>query len=62
VTGFSFSWHRFRSYLEKRPYPARKHLAPYTAVTFLLGILMMAGCLVEAYISPVFIKLLVPLL
>ena len=62
VTGFSFSWLRFRSYLEKRSYPARKHLFPYTAITFLLGLLMMAGCLVEAYISPVFIRLLVPLL
>lgn len=62
VTGFSFSWLRFKGYLEKRPYPASKRLLPYTAVTILLGLFMMAGCLVEAYISPVFIKLLVPYL
>ncbi len=62
VTGFSFSWFKFRGYLERKPYPAGKRLFPYTAITVLLGVLMMAGCLVEAYISPVFLKLLVPYL
>ena len=61
VTGFSFSWLKFKHYLEKKSYATGKQFLPYTAMTAMIGILVMAGCLVEAYISPVFIKLLIPL-
>ncbi len=62
VTGFSFSWLRFKSRLEKTPYPTGNRLLPYTVFNIFIGMFMMAGCLVEAYISPVFIKLLAPYL
>ena len=62
VTGFSFSWLRFKGYLKKEPYPSGRRLLFYTAVNLLLGVLLLAGCLVEAYISPVFMKLLLPYL
>lgn len=62
VTGFSFSWLRFKGYLDKRPYPLRKHALPYTLVSITMGLLMLFGSLVEAYITPVFTRLLVPML
>ncbi len=60
VTGFSFSWLRLRCRLEKRPCPLREHLAPYSMVFLLVGLLLAAAVLVEAYISPVFLKMLIP--
>lgn len=60
VTGFSFSWLRLRCYLEKRPSSLREHLGPYSMMFFLVGLLLTAAVLVEAYISPVFLKLLAP--
>lgn len=60
VTGFSFSWLRLRCYLEKRPCSLREHLGPYSLAFFLIGLLLAAAVLVETYISPVFLKLLVP--
>jgi stage II sporulation protein M len=62
VTGFSFSWLRLRCYLEKRPCSLREHLGPYSMMFFLVGLLLAAAVLVEAYISPVFLKLLIPVI
>ncbi len=62
VTGFSFSWLKFKGYLDKRAPTTGKQILPYTAITLLMGALLMTGCLVEAYISPVFVKLLIPYL
>ena len=62
VTGFSFSWLRFRSYLEKRPCSVREHIGPYTLMIFLVGLVLFTGVLVEAYVSPVFVKLLIPMM
>ncbi len=62
VTGFSFSWLRFRSYLEKRPCAARGHIGPYTLAIFLVGVVLFLGVLVEAYISPVFVRVLIPVI
>lgn len=62
VTGFSFSWLRFRSHLEKRPCSLREHIGPYTVMNILLAMILFGGVLVEAYISPVFVRLLVPFL
>jgi len=62
VTGFSFSWLRLRCYLEKRPCSLREHLGPYSMMFFLVGLLLAASVLVEAYISPVFLKLLIPVI
>lgn len=59
VTGFSFSWLRLRCYLEKRPCSLREHLGPYSMMFLLVGLLLAAAVLVEAYISPVFLKLLI---
>lgn len=61
VTGFSFSWLRFKSYLEKCPASLREHIGPYTLMIFLVGLLIFLGVLIEAYISPVFVKLLIPM-
>lgn len=62
ATGFSFSWLRFRRFLERRPSPIREHLGPYTLMIFFMGLVLFLGCLVEAYISPVFVRLLIPVL
>lgn len=62
VTGFSFSWLRFRGYLEKRPCSIREHIGPYTLMVFLVGLVLFLGVLTEAYISPVFVKLLIPMM
>lgn len=62
VTGFSFSWLRFRSRLEKKTCSVREHLGPYTLAVFLVGLVMFTGVLVEAYISPVFVRLLIPVI
>ncbi len=62
VTGFSFSWLRFRCYIEKRPCSLREHIGPYTLMIFLVGLALFAGVLVEAYVSPVFVKLLIPMM
>jgi stage II sporulation protein M len=62
VTGFSFSWLRLRCYLEKRPCSIKEHLGPYSMMFLLVGLLLAAAVLVEAYISPVFIKLLIPVI
>ncbi len=59
VTGFSFSWLRLRCYLEKRSCSLREHMGPYSMMFFLVGLLLAAAVLVEAYISPVFLKLLI---
>lgn len=60
VTGFSFSWLRLRCYLEKRTCSLREHLGPYSMMFFLVGLLTAAAVLVEAFISPVFLKMLIP--
>ncbi|MEW5784892.1 MAG: stage II sporulation protein M [Bacillota bacterium] len=62
VTGFSFSWLRFCGRLEKRPASIREHIGPYTMMTFLIGLVLFIGILIEAYISPVFVRLLIPLM
>ena len=62
VAGFSFSWLRFRGHLEKRPYALKRHLAPYTLIATVTGLVLFLGSLVEAYISPVFTGLLITLL
>lgn len=60
VTGFSFSWLRLRCYLEKRSCSLREHLGPYSMMFFLVGLLTAAAVLVEAFISPFFLKILIP--
>ncbi len=62
VTGFSFSWLRFRCYLEKRSCSVREHIGPYTLMIFLVGLILFLGILVEAYVTPVFMKLAIPLM
>jgi stage II sporulation protein M len=62
VTAFSFSWLRLRCSLEQRPCFLREHIGPYSMVFFLVGLLLGTAVLVEAYISPVFIKLLIPVM
>ncbi len=62
VTGFSLSWLRFRCYLEKQPSSLREHVGPYTLAIFLVGLVLIAGVLVEAYISPVFVRVLIPVM
>jgi len=62
VTGFSLSWHRFRSRLTKRPISLRERIGSYTITIFLVGLALFLGILVEAYISPVFVKLLIPVI
>lgn len=62
LTGFSLSWLRFRCYLEKRPCSVQEHIGPYTVMIFLVGLALFAGVLVEAYVSPVFVKLLIPMM
>lgn len=62
VAGFSFSWMRFRGHLEKKPYSLKKHLVPYTLMAAAAGLVLFLGSMVEAYISPVFTRLLISLL
>jgi len=62
VTGFSLSWLRLRCWLEKRPCSLKEHLGPYSMMFLLVGLLLAVAALVEAYISPVFIKLLLPVM
>ena len=62
VTGFSFSWLRFRCYLERRPCSVREHIGPYTLMIFLVGLALFLGVLVEAYVSPVFVRMMIPLM
>ena len=62
VTGFSLSWLRFRSRLIKKPVSLRERIGSYTLAIFLVGLALFLGILVEAYISPVFVKLLIPVM
>lgn len=62
VTAFSFSWLRLRCSLEKRSCSLREHIGPYSMMFLLVGLLLGAAVLVEAYISPVFLKLLIPVI
>ncbi len=62
VTAFSFSWLRLRCYLEKRDCSLFEHLGPYSFMFFLLGLLMAAAVLVETFISPVFLKMAIPVI
>ena len=60
ATAFSLSLFRLRCYLEKRPSPLREQFGSYSFIFLLIGLLMGAAILIEAYIAPAFIKLLVP--
>ena len=62
VTGFSLSWLRFRSYLQKRSGVLRERIGAYMLLVFFVSLALFLGILVEAYISPVFVKLLVPMI
>jgi len=63
VTGFSLSYLNFKErYLEKREFKPGDHLGAYSLLIFLMFLLIMVGCLVEAYVSLVFMQLLVPLM
>lgn len=62
VTGFSLSWLRFRSYLAKSPCAVREHIGPYTMMIFLVGMFLFLGVLVETYVSPVFIRMMIPMM
>ena len=59
ATGFSFSWLGSGA---SRAAPLSEHLGPYTLMIFFMGLVLFLGCLVEAYISPVFVRLLIPVL
>lgn len=60
ATAFSLSLLRLRCYLEKRPSPLREQIASYSLIFILVGLLMGAAILIEAYISPAFVTLLIP--
>lgn len=60
MTAFSFSWLRLRSSLEQQPCSLREYIGSYSFMFLLVAALMGAAVFVEAYISPVFIKLLIP--
>ncbi len=62
VTAFSLSWFRLRCALERRPRPLREQLGPYLLILLLTAVLMGAAILVEAYISPLFVKWLIPVI
>jgi stage II sporulation protein M len=62
MTAFSLSWLRFRSHLQKRPCSLRELIAQYTIMIFLAGLALFAGVLIEAYLSPVFIRILIPMM
>lgn len=60
ATAFSLSLLRLRNYLEKRPGALREQIGSYSLVFILVGLLMGVAVLTEAYISPAFVKLLIP--
>jgi len=62
LTAFSLSWLRFCCHLQKSPCSLREHIAPYTIMIFLAGLALFAGVLIEAYLSPVFIRILIPMM
>lgn len=62
VASFSRSWLRFRSHLEKRPSALRNQLASYLLIAIAMGLVLILSSLIEAYISPVFIRYLVNLI
>ncbi len=60
MTAFSFSWLRLRSSLEQRPCSLREYIGPYSLMFLLVALFTGTAVFVEAYISPVFVKLLIP--
>ncbi len=59
MTAFSFSWLRLRSSLEQQPCSLREYIGSYSLMFLFVAMLMGAAVFVEAYISPVFVKLLI---
>lgn len=62
ATGFSFSLRRFKSYLQKRSKPLKDNLGKYMLLNAVMVLILLIGAIVEAYITPVFMRLLIPLL
>lgn len=62
MTAFSFSWLRLRSSLERRPCSLKEYIGPYSLMFLLIGLFMVAAVIVEVFISPVFVKLLIPII
>lgn len=63
VTGFSLSFLNFKErYIYKNAFNLKKHLGYYSMLVLLMFLMVAAGCLVEAYISTVFIRLIIPVM
>ncbi len=63
VTGFNYSLQSFREqFIEKRPYKSRGIPGWYNIIMLLMALLVLAGCLVEAYISHFITNFIVPYL
>lgn len=60
VTAFSLSWFRLRCALERQPCSLREQIGPYLLILILAAVLMGAAVLIEVYISPIFMKWLIP--
>ncbi len=63
VTGFSLALLNFKErYLYKRSFNLKSYLSSYCLLMLLMLLVVVAGCLVEAYISVVFARLIMPVM
>jgi len=63
VTSFSLSFFNFKEkYLEKNKFNLKMYLASYSLLILLMSLVIILGGLVEAYLSQLFMRLMVPIM
>ncbi|MGI6097874.1 MAG: stage II sporulation protein M [Dethiobacteria bacterium] len=61
TAGFSFSFIRLQGYIKKRPQPLKENLGGYLLLSAAMAVVFIGGAIVESWITPVFMRLMLPL-